>query len=266
MRIVGTRILLTVALVALFACRPQGVPPQDEAGPGEEAEAPPGEPGAPGEPEAAGIDDTGRIGGAARPILAPQPFNEIVVELAHVPGRAPSESARNHVRGILSEVTGKPVRISTYEIEGGRDSWSPDQIVELSKTRRTRSRAPTASIWIGYLDGEFRPNENALGVALASTVAAIFPEKIGIVGALLHPEGVERAVLLHEIGHILALVNVGYRSAIDREDPDHPNHSRNRESVMYWAVEDISVADVFRGGPPDNFDDADRADLEMLKG
>jgi hypothetical protein len=34
---------------------------------------------------------------------------------------------------------------------------------------------------------------------------------------------------------------------------------------MYWSVEDISIRNVLRGGPPPDFDDADRADLAMLR-
>jgi hypothetical protein len=60
-------------------------------------------------------------------------------------------------------------------------------------------------------------------------------------------------------------VNIGYRSRFNHEDPAHPNHSNNPGSVMYWAVEDISIRNVLRGGPPPDFDDADRADLAMLR-
>jgi hypothetical protein len=33
---------------------------------------------------------------------------------------------------------------------------------------------------------------------------------------------------------------------------------------MYWAVESSLVTDVLQGGPPKDFDDADRADLATI--
>ena len=30
---------------------------------------------------------------------------------------------------------------------------------------------------------------------------------------------------------------------------------------MHWAVESVSILDALGGGPPDDFDDDDRADL-----
>ena len=55
-------------------------------------------------------------------------------------------------------------------------------------------------------------------------------------------EDVENSVLVHEVGHLLGLVNLVYQSPIDHEDPDHPGHSSNDESVMYWAVESADVS------------------------
>ena len=54
-------------------------------------------------------------------------------------------------------------------------------------------------------------------------------------------EDVENSVLVHEVGHLLGLVNL-YQSPVDHEDPDHPGHSNNDESVMYWAIESADVS------------------------
>jgi hypothetical protein len=35
---------------------------------------------------------------------------------------------------------------------------------------------------------------------------------------------------------------------------------------MYWAIEDMSIATILSGGPPDDFDQYDRADLASLRG
>jgi hypothetical protein len=50
-----------------------------------------------------------------------------------------------------------------------------------------------------------------------------------------------------------------------RDDPEHPGHSTNRSSVMYWAIESGLVTEVLSGPPPERFDDDDRADLAAIR-
>ena len=72
-------------------------------------------------------------------------------------------------------------------------------------------------------------------------------------------------MLTHEIGHLLALVNIGYESAHDHEDPEHRGHSKSRGSVMYWQIEDKGLVALITGGPATDFDDDDRDDLAFLR-
>lgn len=259
-----SRLKIPAALIALTLSACQQLAPQTPAP--RETGAQDGQDGNGATQQPERIDDLGPLGSGARSILRPEPFTRVVVELAHVAGREPSDTATSHLRSILSDVTRKPAELRFEEIPAGDGSYSTQEIRAMSQARSTASIAPTASIWIAYLDGQFDESDEALGVAVAATVAAVFPDRIDSISQILSPNGVERSVLLHEVGHLLALVNNGYESEFDHEDPEHPNHSDNRGSVMYWAVETISVANVFRGGPPDNFDAEDRADLNMLAG
>ena len=80
-------------------------------------------------------------------------------------------------------------------------------------------------------------------------------------------EEIENSVLVHEYGHLLGLVNLVYKSPVDHEDKDHPGHSNNEESVMYWAVESADLSNIITGQLPDDFDNDDRNDLAgMLSG
>jgi hypothetical protein len=60
-------------------------------------------------------------------------------------------------------------------------------------------------------------------------------------------------------------VNLVYTSPADHEDDDHPGHSNNDESVMYWAVESQSLNSFFTGNLPNEFDADDLADMEGMK-
>ena len=78
----------------------------------------------------------------------------------------------------------------------------------------------------------------------------------------------EKATLVHEVGHLLALVNITYRSPRDHHDEENQGHSTNVNSVMYHAVDTVGVFTLFRGmnrQPPTDFDADDRADLADLK-
>lgn len=114
--------------------------------------------------------------------------------------------------------------------------------------------------------GEYE-EPGVLGLAMSATEIVLFPQQIGdLATSLLGGSArIEQSVLLHEAGHLLCLVNIGYQSEIDHEDPEHAHHSRHRDSVMFWAVENDAVSQVFSGPPPDAFHDDDLADLRGLR-
>ncbi len=142
-----------------------------------------------------------------------------------------------------------------------------DDIVRTEDVRRKGySKDRTATIHFLYLNGRMEEARNALAVAYRASSIAIFPDQIdAAANPVVSPRSIEEAVTVHEAGHLLGLVNIGYRSPRDHEDPEHKGHSRNKDSVMYWAVESLDVANVLAGGPPTEFDRDDKADLADRK-
>lgn len=207
----------------------------------------------------------------ARTYLRSSPASSLAVEVDWVSGRDPSPAALDHLGNVLNRELDKPGGISLRRgnrISSSRSSWTIADLAALERANRgVHSSGSRATMWIGYVGGSFASNPNALAVTFSASAAVIFRDRIDdAASSLVLAPAIERSVLVHEAGHILALINIGYRSRFDHEDAAHPNHSKNSASVMYWAVEDISIANLLRGGPPDDFDDADRADLAMLRG
>jgi len=207
----------------------------------------------------------------ARVLLRASPARRVVVEVAYVPGRKPSQQALDHLTTILRREAQKPDGIFTTigaQVPDSSDSYSLQDLVRLeSKYRHLHSTGSVATIWIAALNGTYSAASGTLGLAFRATAMVLFEDQIQQASNLfVSADAIERSVITHETGHLLALVNIGYRSAYDHEDPSHPHHSKYKTSVMYWAVEDISIAAILSGGPPDDFDQYDRADLAALRG
>jgi hypothetical protein len=195
---------------------------------------------------------------------------KIVIEIDAVEGFEPKRSAVDLLVQRLGSVADKPggVQVLPYGRLPGKPTWSVGDLAKADeKYRNAHSSASVAVIHILYVDG--RSEEGWLGVAFRSGSAAIAIETLREGGLPTVPaEAVEKAAIVHEVGHLLSLVNIGYRSPRDHEDPSHPSHSKSLNSVMYHAVDDVGVYAIFRGLnrlPPTDFDGDDRADLADVK-
>ncbi|MFA5890750.1 MAG: hypothetical protein WDA27_07345 [Actinomycetota bacterium] len=214
--------------------------------------------------------DSGGVGEMARSYLRASPARALEIQVAYTSGSRPSQAALDHVLSILRREADKPGGITLRvgpEFSPTSDAYSIEEIGRLERRYRTiHSSAQTATMWIVYLNGTLQGDDSTLGVAYEASGAAIFADQISSAStSLVQPGAIERSVLTHEVGHLLALVNLGYTSKYAHEDPDHRYHSRYQTSVMFWAIEDISIGALLSGGPPDDFDRYDLADLALLR-
>lgn len=222
-------------------------------------------------PAGPALNDLGPVGANGWAMLRAS-VARLVVEIDAQQGAAPDDRAVAHLRQVLAGVVDKPAGI-TVDTGGtfasDRTSWTTEALRAVAGEHRDhRSGGDTVAVYALYVRGSLAGREGALGVAHNASEVALFPERWqGTIGGLLGSDReVEQAVLVHEVGHLLGLVNLTYTSAIEgREDPEHPGHSASRDSVMFWAIESTAIQQVFSGPPPDTFDDWDRQDLQGLK-
>ncbi len=196
---------------------------------------------------------------------------ELVVEIDAVPGKAPRDETVDLLRRRLAAVVDKPrgVRfppMGALPAHGG--SWSVDDLRAAERDHRDTHNTPhTASVYLLFVDGT-PPRRGAIGVAYSASSAAIFSDQVDEASTLLvGAAAIERADTVHEVGHLLSLVNLGYTSSRPHEDAEHPGHSDNPGSVMYWAVDNVGVATLLGGRtePPTEFDADDLADLAAIR-
>lgn len=253
--------------------------PSGEPGPTTGEPAPTG--GAPAPPEPTStptrapattpVDDDGPLGANALAMLrGDRP--RLVLEVDVQSGAALSQAALDHLVDELSRHLDKSeiTFAGANEVASDDESWTVDDLrAAVAENRTTASDDQQVSVHVLVLRGGFAGDDGegeAIGLAYGASTVALWPGRAdGIGGVLGSREGVERAVLVHELGHLLGLVNLVYESDIDHEDPEHPGHSSSQGSVMFHAVETTLVGQVFGGPPPDRFDDADASDLEGLR-
>lgn len=215
-------------------------------------------------PSAGDVDDAGPVGSAGAVLLSPS-SSSVVIEI--------DRSANGSLRADAAAVLGEELREhgGKQQILRGGDSQVPSKDIYSAADlrsitadhRATRSSTDRPSIYVLVLEGRFE-NERATGVAFSATAFAIFPDQLG--GGLLGTQRAqfETAVLVHELGHLFGLVDLTGQGDF-HEDPDHPGHSRNEGSVMYWAIEDVSLRTIFEGGPPTEFDRYDREEMARIR-
>lgn len=219
--------------------------------------------------------------------------SRLVVELDVVAGSEPDAAALKDLDSELENVLGIPVDIRSSAEVSGRGATHAYTLEEVNdvelKHRDLYSSGDEGVIYMLWLDGRFE-NENVLGVAYHGSSVAMFKATIRenskedeqllpTPGTLVLPKEqfVERAVAIHEVGHVLGLVNNGIAMVRPHEMtqdpvPDTPEnegeaHSKNEGSVMHWAVETAEITNVFTSGEdiPWHFDADDRADIQKAR-
>jgi hypothetical protein len=224
-------------------------------------------------------------------VIGGAPWTDLVVEVDYAPGHAPSEAATTHLVDELRNVTGKRDVVlderQTLNDTPGK-TWTAQDLVALeSATRRHAHAAPHALLHVLYPSGAYNASGDVAGVTISGPVlgpVAIFLDKLRSSSCVPTPLGgiglpvdqpaqaldaLESATLLHEVGHAMGLVDNGLPMAKDHEDKDHPGHSTDAKSVMYWQLDTCSglrQALLQDGSVPATFDADDHADLRSVGG
>lgn len=206
------------------------------------------------------------VGRLAPHLLRPGNGDRIVLEVRTQAGAAPRQATLDHLLGALRDASGKQVSLDGPDPVGGAArAWSGSDLARTADDAAQYAQGGQQTVLrLLFLAGTFEGDKSVLGVAARGDVAAVFSDQVEAASGVLVSESlVERAVSMHEVGHLLGLVDLFLKGG--RGDPDHPGHSRNRSSVMYWAVESDLIGQVLGGGPPTNFDADDRAELAAIR-
>lgn len=225
-------------------------------------------------------DDDDSPGSSQEPqtYISSDTHTRLVFELDAVDGVTPRAEALDYVVDRVGAVVDKPdglefVVDSTIESRGSDHIWTFEELQQLAKeTLDLNVEEGTAKIHVLYLDGSYESDGGVtLGVAWKNKHLAMFSDAIDsscdrpLVGDRLCRIA-ESSVLLHEVGHVLGLVNNGIDMVEDHQDDQHGAHDESEDCVMYWAYESAQIIDVLverlAGDSPElDFDAQCKADL-----
>lgn len=232
------------------------------------------------------IEDTFGICASETPkgLITDDACTNWVIEVDHVGGQTPDDEVLQLLQSTMNALVRKDtiqIVMDEANLPSG-NTWTDAEIRALEKdTRDHTTGGSTITTHLLYLDGSYASNENVLGVAFGHSFVVIFDERVeALTSSILQTstttEELERAVLIHEFGHILGLVNRGVPMQNDHEAEtcDTGNgsradskHSDNPDSVMYCAVERASSLDFFGdSAPPHRFDADDKKDIACYGG
>lgn len=262
-----TRLLL---LFALAACRPAG-----------------------GDTDDTDANDTGDPEDPVEPAgLFSDAITTVVLEVDYAPGAQPYagtqgtrrvwalfEANAEHLLGPGKTLVSPSDLADMEEIpDPGASSYDRDAIVALAAAHRDEhAEGSTATFYALWLDGHYEDasgvRDGVIGVSLGGTsIVAMFAPVIARLGltSLSRSSG-EQAVLVHEFGHAVGLVNNGVPLTSAHHDAAHGAHCTNDACVMYWTYEGVDEVSAFvtqyitAAGDTVLFGDECAADVEALR-
>lgn len=212
------------------------------------------------------------------------PYTRLILEVDAVEGYAPSDIDAELIK-YLSGLVDKPdgiqvVRDQTIPSRGADHIWTFDEMNTLFAEQTSVLLQPNeVRIHVVFLDGTYEDDADGrmtLGLSWSTNVA-MFEAKI--LASCQRPvlQGrlcgfTETAIWLHEIGHVLGLVDNGAPLTSDHLDAEHSHHCTNPDCLMYWEYEGTKLVDALRSRLDESedatifeFDDACKADLAAIE-
>lgn len=212
---------------------------------------------------------------ASNDLVSSTKYTRLFIELDYVQGMKPRTGTTDLLEQRINERLSKPdgTQLQESAFQSTRTSYTNDDLREIeSQQRQTQPSGNQMVLYLLFLNGHHSKdtaNEKVLGVQYGRASIAIFKETVdasgGLLGLTFNAADVEKAVVIHEFGHALGLVNNGLSMVKNHEDTAHPKHSNNQDSVMYWAVENtLGLPGLDR--LPNDFDSDDIADIRAAGG
>lgn len=218
------------------------------------------------------------------------PKTSLRIDLDYVAGMEPNAEVQatflEKVTPLIDKADGIQISLDDTLTSRSGQSWTFEELVELANDNFDAPTSDTeAAIHVMAVDGFYGDNDSGystLGLAWSNRNIVLFRETIDTACSPteeLQKRGlVERAcnatlaaTWIHEFGHAIGLVNAGLPMVVPHNSAEHPTHSNDPDSIMYWAIDTGAVFDLVKGKVLDDVDpippfgDACIADIDALR-
>jgi hypothetical protein len=206
--------------------------------------------------------------------LTDSTYTDLLVEVDYVDGCPPRQAALDRLRERLIERCNKN-RITVIRDDAMtaniQSVYTVQDIANLEAFYRDfQTGGATAVLYVTYLNGASSfdtASSQVLGLAYLPSSIALFKENIDSSAYLtISATEIERAVLVHELGHQLGLVNNGTTMVNDHEARNSMHHCTQYDCVMYYELDTTDFRYIVAGTIPDQFCAYCRADLKHAGG
>ena len=205
-------------------------------------------------------------------------FTTLVIEVDYPASRPPTPEAMDFLRERVLERVEKTDVIVVVDDAIPDDEFpsvlSVGDVQDLEDVYRDSYSdlgSQTAVAYLLYVLGRSTDDQGqakVLGLAHRGGSVVLFVENADDTGgATMTAEDFEAAGVLHELGHLLGLVNGGCPMVEDHEDLEHPFHTTDIHCVMFWIVGGIAPVGPHLGDDDfATFGDASVQDLQAFGG
>ncbi|OLY93239.1 hypothetical protein [Cnuella takakiae] len=212
-----------------------------------------------------------RIGASAKDLLRADRYTALRVEIQYMEGFEPDKASLYNLQIFLQQYLDKPdgIYLEVKQIDPAADKiLNRENVLGLERSSRSvYTNGKELGLYILYTNGRYI-NEKIAGLAYRNTSAVLFGQMIkDHSGRIGQPDRtkLETTVLLHEVGHLLGLINKGSDMLSDHQDEDHHGHCSNKECLMYYRIgTDDRFAYLVKGKIPE-LDVHCQADLQAIR-
>lgn len=181
------------------------------------------------------------VGESAKDLLSGDTYTKLTIEVGYMEGFALSSEARQEVIGFLGERLNKPQGIEIVQTEipsQSKENYTTADLRTIENNHRALFPSTNElTVWVSIVNGNYE-NESVIGVAYQnlsnSLMGGSIAENTGGINQA-SKSSIEAAVLMHELGHILGLVNI--TTPMVNEHQANGNHCDNSDCLMNFAVE-----------------------------
>lgn len=181
------------------------------------------------------------VGESAKDLLTENSFSKLSIEIGYMEGFALTSQAQREVENFLAEHLHKSQGVEIIQTEipsQSKENYSAQDLRAIeTESRQLFPAENEIKVWVSIVNGKFE-NESVIGLAYqnlsASLMGGSISENTGGFNQASR-SSVEAAVLMHELGHLLGLVNI--TTPMVNAHQANGNHCDNSDCLMNFTVE-----------------------------